>query len=158
MNPPSQPLRDEHLALLPELSSVRDAADVIGTATAGEHTRRALRLLERLLYPHMAAEDEVLYPAIDRIMGCEATATMRRDHDEIRRRTAQLQATVSTEFDQDSELRSAWYGLDAIIHLHMAKEEELYYPILDRHLDGPATAELVAAMHRAARQHYSDER
>ena len=155
LEPLTQPLRDEHLALRPELSALRLAADAVGTEALGEHLDRALRLLVRHMYPHMAAEEEVLYPAIDRIVGSSATATMRHDHDEIRRQSARLEAAAGeADAGQDAELRSTLYGLDAIIRLHLAKEEELYYPLLDQHLAGPEAAEIIAAMHRVERERY----
>ena len=157
MEPRTQPLRDEHRALLPELSALRDAADAVGTPVAGEHLERANRLLRRHLFPHMIAEEEVLYPAIDRVAGSPATATLLRDHAEIRRRTAQLEAaTQEPGTTRDNERRAALYGLDAIVRLHLANEEELHYPLLDEHLDEQAAAELVAAMHEAERAHFAD--
>ena len=155
MDPRTQPLRDEHRALLPELASVRAAADAVGTAAASEQLERAHRLLVRHLIPHMIAEEAVLYPAIDRLAGSSATTTLRRDHDEIRRRIAQLDNKLSgADTDHDSEVRAALYGLDAIVRLHLAKEEELYFPLLDRHLDDQGATEIVAAMHEVERDRY----
>jgi iron-sulfur cluster repair protein YtfE (RIC family) len=159
MHPHTQPLRDEHLALLPELSALRLAAEAVGTPAAGEHLERARRLLVRHLYPHMAAEDEVLYPTIDRLVGADATDTMRLDHEEIRRRTTRLEEALREDTTvQDAALRSELYGLDAIIRLHLMKEEQLYYPILDGALDDPGAAELVANLHEAERTHHREDR
>lgn len=156
----SQPLRDEHRALLPEIRALRVAADAVGTASAGARLESARRLLDRHLVPHMAAEDTALYPRIDELAGTDATVTMRRDHDEIRRRIADLdalQGRSDVDAAVDSELRAALYGLDAIVQLHLAKEEELYYPLLDAHLDGSEAVELVTAVHRVERDLYQQQ-
>jgi iron-sulfur cluster repair protein YtfE (RIC family) len=155
--PATQPLRDEHRALLPELGALRVAADAVGSPVAGEQLDRAWRLLHRHLLPHMAAEEATLYPTIDRLVGNDATATMRRDHDEIRKRIGALDALRSSD-EPDSgaqgELRAVLYGLDAIVRLHLAKEEELYYPLLDTQLSGDEAAELVTAVHEVERDLY----
>ena len=150
MEPRTQPLRDEHRALLPELAMLRVAADAIGTATAAEHVARSDRLLTRHLLPHMTAEEAVLYPAIDRCAEHDATATMRRDHDDIRRHAAHIAAAVrDPAATSDNGLRAALYGLGAIVHLHMATEEELFYPLLDLHLDDAAVFTLITAMQQS---------
>jgi len=149
---PTQPLRDEHCALLPELAALRAAADAVGTAAESQHLQRAHRLVLRHLVPHMDAEEAVLYPAINHVAGADVTASLRRDHDEIRRRAAALEAPAPEPNDRrGNRLRAALYGLDAVIQLHLDKEEELYYPILDRHLDDEAAVKLVVAMHEVER-------
>lgn len=82
---------------------------------------------------------------------------MRADHDEVRRRIAALkdirppsQRDAGIEWD----LRAALYGLDAIIRFHLAKEEELYYPLFDAHLDWDAVVEVTAALHQVEHDLY----
>ena len=152
-DPRTQPLRDEHIALLAELAMLRVAADAVGTPGGTDHVDRAHRLLVRHLLPHMAAEEAVLYPVIDELAGSHATATLRRDHDEIRRLTAQL-PDGRAEPEGDRQLRAALYGLDSIVRLHLAKEEELFYPLLDQRLDGSAALALIAALHEVERDLY----
>lgn len=158
MAPASQPLRDEHRALLPELGAMRAAADAVGTPAGGEELDRALRLLHRHLLPHMRAEEAVLYPTIDRITGHDATATMRHDHDEIRERIDALDSLRADAAPGDAStqraLRAALYGLDAIVRSHLAKEEDLFHPLLDElgaDADGIATS-----IHEFERQLYRD--
>lgn len=149
---PTQPLRDEHRALAPELAAVRDAADAVGSAAGSEYVERARRLLVRHLVPHMDAEEAVLYPAIDRAAGSDVTTSLRRDHDEIRRRLADLAGqSAAPAGSRANDLRAALYGLDAVVQLHVAKEEELYYPILDRQLSDGDVLTVVVAMHEAER-------
>jgi iron-sulfur cluster repair protein YtfE (RIC family) len=155
--PATQPLRDEHRALLPELGALRVAADAVGSPAAAEQLDRARRLLDRHLLPHMAAEEATLYLTINRLAGNDATATMRRDHDEIRKRIGALdplRGSSGPDSGAEGELRAALYGLDAIIRLHLAKEEELYYPLLDTQLSGDEAAQLVAEVHEVERDLY----
>lgn len=153
--PATQPLRDEHRALLPEIGALRAAADTVGTPAGEEAFERACRLLERHLLPHLEAEEGALYPTIDRLSGPHATATMWHDHDEIRRRVAELRdLRRGPEASAKNDLRAALYGLDAIVRLHVAKEEALHYPLLDEHLGRLEAAQLVEAVHRTERQLY----
>lgn len=152
--PCSQPLRDEHRALLPELAAVRAAADAVGRSDGPEHAARARRLLARHLVPHMIAEEMVLYPAIDRLGGCDVTATLRLDHDEIRRLTAMLDQ--HRDSGSGEELRAALYGLDAVVRLHLAAEEAVLYPVLDERLDNEQAAEVISGMHQVERRLYRD--
>ena len=149
MKPRTQPLRDEHRALLPELAMLRVAADAIGTHAAIEHTERAYRLLARHLLPHMDAEETVLYPAMNRVAGHDATATLLRDHDEIRRYAALIEAAIDDpEGHSDNDVRAVLYGLDAIVHLHLTNEESLY-PLLDVGLDDEAALAIITGMRQA---------
>lgn len=154
-SPATQPLRDEHRALLPEIGSLRAAADAVGTPAGDEAFERACRLLERHLLPHLEAEEAALYPTIDRLSGPHATATMWHDHDEIRRRVAELRGLhPAVGISAKNDLRAALYGLDAIVRLHVAKEEALHYPLLDEHLGRIEAAQLIEAVHQTERDLY----
>jgi iron-sulfur cluster repair protein YtfE (RIC family) len=160
MTSPTQPLRDEHRALLPRAERLRTAAEAVTqlpTVGVGAAVDAALAFLKDDLLPHAAAEDRVFYPAVQRAMGAPgATATMRRDHAEVVRLTAELAALRGRIGHRwlapaDAEaLRRVLYGLHALVGLHFAKEEEVYLPLLDARL-GPAEAgALFAAMEAAA--------
>lgn len=154
------PLRDEHRGLLPEIAALRDTADQVGIVPSDVIAARiAARLvfLRDHLRPHAQAEDEVLYPAVARLMGStHATDTMRRDHVEVVALTEQLAAlhervAAGTPLDQTTidELRRVLYGLYAVVSLHFAKEEEVYVPILEAGLSADEAHDLFAAMHEA---------
>jgi len=83
--------------------------------------------------PHEDAEEAILYPALDRLLGGnQATGTMSRAHAEIShqiRRFGQILDDVGSEGPDDediAELRRVLYGLHAILRLHTAQEEESY--------------------------------
>ena len=152
-------VREEHRELVAHLEVVRTVADSIGSA-AIEPLRDAVgqvyRFLIHQLIPHAQAEEQVLYPTVGRVLrAVEATETMSRDHLEVIRLTEELEALrlrlfyepVSTS-DQQA-LRLLLYGLYAIIRLHLAKEEEIYLPMLEARLQPEEVDHLVAAMERS---------
>jgi iron-sulfur cluster repair protein YtfE (RIC family) len=49
-------------------------------------------------------------------------------------------------------LRRVLYGLYALIHVHFAKEEEIYLPLLDDRLSAEDAAKMFEAMDEAGRQ------
>jgi iron-sulfur cluster repair protein YtfE (RIC family) len=156
----TEPLRQEHRALLPHIDQILATADAIGAVPIAR-SRRAVGavhafLVEHLL-PHARAEDAVLYPLVGKLMGApEATATMRRDHvevgrltDELGRLLARLDAGVDSA-EVERNLRRVLYGLHAVVTLHFAKEEEVYLPLLDARLSADEADDLFMAMARAA--------
>jgi hemerythrin-like domain-containing protein len=157
----TQPLRDEHAALVPHIDALASAADAVGLIGIVE--LRALidashAFLSDQLLPHADVEERALYPAVQQVLGApEATATMSRDHGEVQALTEELDglrrriATADSLDDQlASALRRVLYGLHHLIKLHFAKEEEVYLPILDARLTDDDAAALFDAMHHAA--------
>jgi iron-sulfur cluster repair protein YtfE (RIC family) len=140
----TQPLRDEHRELYPQIELLRQSADVVNeslTTQAHDRIEQAHNFLTRQLIAHAHAEEASLYPTVQKIMGTElSTATMIRDHVEIARLTEELdslrvhksQLTITSI--QTAALRRVLYGLYAVLKLHLAKEEEIYLPLLDSKL------------------------
>lgn len=156
----TQPLRDEHKELYPHIVGIRQAAELIGTATVGE-TRQAaeetLVFLTRHLLPHAEAEEAALYPVVQKALGSpDATRTMSRDHVEIGRYTGELASLLNERPvdtltpDQAQSLQRVLYGLHALVSLHFAKEEEVYLPILDQKLSVEDARELFENLEAAA--------
>jgi iron-sulfur cluster repair protein YtfE (RIC family) len=154
------PLRRVHGELLPHIERLRLVANSIGTAPV-DHVRQGVKriheFLEHELIPHAQGEDEVLYPAVGQLLGSPlATATMSRDHvavreltDELGRLRAQMR---SSDLDPTlmNELRRVLYGLYTLIWVHFAKEQEIYFPMLDEALTREAATELFERMHEKA--------
>jgi heavy metal translocating P-type ATPase len=138
----------EHLAVWTGIEQLRRVADALGVIPAGEAmnlARQALRLLAEEIGPHEKAEQEELYPAMDRLLGShEATATMSRAHAEIAhqtRRLGQLLDDIGTgqpDAADIADLRALLYGLHAILRLHTAQEDESYLSL------GDTTGEVLA--------------
>lgn len=160
MSAVTQPLRDEHRELIPHIEALLAAADAVGEAPPGA-VRAAVDaahdFLVHHLVPHAEAEERALYPVVAKLLGApEATHTMARDHVELRELTARLGAlrqqlgTGSLPAEQARALRRVLYGLYALVHVHFAKEEEVYLPILDARLAPDDAARMFAAMGHAA--------
>jgi iron-sulfur cluster repair protein YtfE (RIC family) len=139
-----QRVRDEHGELRARIEVLRTVADAIGSATTEsirEGVGQAYTFLIHQLIPHAQAEEQVLYPTVGRLLRVvESTETMTRDHLEVVRLTEELEAlrlqlfyTPVSEADEQA-LRRVLYGLYAIIKLHLAKEEEIYLPIVEARL------------------------
>ncbi|MGW4488994.1 heavy metal translocating P-type ATPase [Amycolatopsis sp. NPDC004368] len=128
----------EHERLLPARTAVRQAADSLagGATTAADRAvRTAARLVTEQLLPHEYAEESELYPALaDALGGPEGTFPMSREHAEIARLARRLnrhlgEAPDGIQPDQVDDLRATLYGLDAVLTLHFAQEEEAYFTL-----------------------------
>ena len=162
MKPLTQPLRDEHSELLPHIERLRTVADAIGTEP-DESVRRgvdeAYTFLTEQLTPHAQAEERVLYPTVARLMGAaEATATMGQEHTDIHHYTQELGtlrlhlSEASLSEPDERALRRVLYGLYALVKGHFAREEEIYLPLLDTHLNPQETLQMFEALEMAAQE------
>lgn len=163
----TQPLRDEHKELWPNIEVLRTTADTVGEAPLEALQRgvdEAYNFLARHLIPHAQAEDRALYPVVQKVMGApEATATMSRDHVEVGRLTeelgalrAQLVGAGSISATQTKALRRMLYGLYALVKVHFAKEEEVYLPLLDARLTAGEAQRMFEAMESVAHEAKAD--
>ena len=141
-------LRKEHRELAPSMARIRPLADRLGTmppAEAHVELGRMRTFLVETLIPHEEAEDRDVFPMLALAVGNDdVTAALHRTHTEIFhliRFTDRLVAEVPPEGpgpEELTDLRRVLYGLDAILRLHMAQEEELYLALGDEH---PETSE-----------------
>jgi iron-sulfur cluster repair protein YtfE (RIC family) len=78
---------------------------------------------------HMRLDEQVMYPAVaERLRDRLATASMRYDHLAIRDWLRRLRAA---DPNQPELLQELLYGLDALIRVHLWKEEALYLRMLE---------------------------
>jgi len=144
----TEPIREEHRQLLPRLESLREAADVVGTAPpAASETkvREAVGFLQRDLIPYARVEGSVLVPVMGRLLGSiESTRTLTLDRMEVGRMTKQLEQAAGRK--DAPMIRRLLYGLYHVIRLHLAKQEQVYLPILDDRLTSAEADELMDRM------------
>lgn len=149
-------VRVEHHALQSHLEAIGKVADTVGELSV-EETRAGVEnvyeFLNHHLRPHMRAEDQVLYPLLDQLLGTRsATAALRRDHRSVMALIDQLgglrRAVQDGALDQAlvHQLRRTLYGLYLLLTSHFAKEDELYFPFLDERLDAAAAEDLARRM------------
>ena len=137
----------EHEEVRPTLSQVRATADLIATDPASPQCVPALRnthtqLVERLL-PHEDAEEHRLLPALAGPLGSDAaTAPASRSHAEIHRLVDRIDGHLRRVSDSRlpadlvPDLLATLYGLDAVLRLHFAQEEEVMFSLAS---EPPAT-------------------
>ncbi|AOJ90875.1 cation transporter [Burkholderia sp. MSMB0856] len=132
-------LRREHTALSPLLDQIRDLADrmpqLSGAAIAGELDHMIDSLDERLL-PHERADDRDVYARLAPLLGGEdPLAAMSGAHREIFKMVRSLRQMVAdlprdgTNAMQVQAIQRLLYGLEAIVRLHCAQEEELFHAV-----------------------------
>jgi soluble P-type ATPase len=130
----------EHEDLRPTLTQLRATADLIATDPTSPECVAALRdvhrqLVERLL-PHEDEEEHRLLPALVRPLGSAAAVLpVSRSHVEIHRLVDRIGGHLDRVTDSRlpgdlvTDLLATLYGLDAVLRLHFAQEEENYFAL-----------------------------
>ena len=146
-------LRVEHRELSPSLARLRWLADSLGTLPpleAQAKLEEARLFLVGTLMPHEEQEDREVFPRLAREVGSDdLTAALHRTHVEIFHLVRLLDRLITEtsesgpEAEDLTDLRRVLYGLDAILQLHMAQEEELYLTLSD---ESPETPEAVQVL------------
>ena len=133
--------QEEHQRLLPGVKRIRHIADRLDQLPP-QDVRVELAKLQRFLMteviPHEQAEEATVYPAVAKLIGGDdPTAPMNRAHLEIAhmvdvlgRHLNELRAQEPV-IDDIRDLRRILYGLDAILRLHFAQEDEAYLALMD---------------------------
>ena len=130
--------RAEHRAIRADIERLRTVAQALGESGAMDRVRSVHELLIREVWPHENAEESVLYPALNRVLGgTDPTAPMSRAHAEIAVQIARLGRLIDDIGDQApdesdiADLRDVLYGLYAILRLHTVQEDETYLSLGD---------------------------
>ena len=85
--------------------------------------------LQERVAPHTRLDEQLLYPEVNIRFGSPlATAAMAYDHLAIRSWIAKL---AEADGEDVETLQELLYGLDALIRVHLWKEDELYVKPLD---------------------------
>ena len=128
--------RDEHVTIRAVIDQLREVADQLSPLEA-ERSLAQVRDIHRVLAlevaPHELAEQQELYPLLDRVLGGhDATGTMARAHAEIAhqiRLLGQLLDDIGAgppDGEDIVDLRRLLYGLHAVLRLHTQQEDESY--------------------------------
>ncbi len=129
-------LHAEHEQLAPLLDHLAAVAARLPSLSGPEASRLLDELEHRLrteLLVHEEADDRELYPAVAALLGGDdPLAAMSRSHREIFRLHHRLAALIDGLDPQApdpqalQDVQRLLYGLDAILRLHFAQEEEIY--------------------------------
>lgn len=115
--------------------------------------------LKNDLLPHASGEEEYLYSAVEALLTAhgQATATMRVDHryieDYVRRIEAAGDALTRAAADEreakQEQLERLIAQLEAVLEVHLAKEEQVYLPLLEQYLPVEEQQRILDGMHEA---------
>ncbi|MEN8512416.1 heavy metal translocating P-type ATPase [Burkholderia sp. RS02] len=132
-------LKREHAELSPLLGQIRDLADRIPKLPGEIMTREladVIDALEKRLLPHERSDEINVYPRLASLLGGEdPLAAMSSAHREIFKIVRSLRQAVTDiphdgpEVMQMQAIQRLLYGLDAIVRLHCAQEEELFHAV-----------------------------
>jgi heavy metal translocating P-type ATPase len=134
-------LKKEHDELSPLLEQVRSTADRLAIVPGSEVAAQLSDLNELLgtqLLPHERQDDAEIYPAMARLIGGDdPLAAMSRMHREIHqlvRRLSRMAKDLPPAGPDPrtlAEIQRVLHGLDAILRLHFAQEDEIYHNLAE---------------------------
>ncbi|KWF80874.1 cation transporter [Burkholderia diffusa] len=132
-------LKREHAALSPLLDQIRDLADrmpQLSRAAIATELAHMIGALDERLLPHERADDRDVYARLAPLLGGEdPLAAMSGAHREIFRMVRSLRQMVAdlprdgANAVQVQAIQRLLYGLEAIVRLHCAQEEELFHAV-----------------------------
>lgn len=148
-------VHEHHAHLLTHIDRMPSIGDAIGVASGtglAASIDALTGFLEGTLVPHFDAAERAIYPELERLLQNQHSMTpMRREHEEVRRRIAEL-ATLRDQLDParpstrtQIALRRSIFGLYALLKVHLA-EEELYVSLVGHGVAEDAVAALSAAL------------
>jgi hypothetical protein len=134
-------LKNEHDELTPILEQVRSTADRLEVLPPDKVQAELAGLndvLQKRLIPHEERDDTRIYPRMARLIGGDdPMAAMSRSHREIRHLSRLLQR-ISSDLGPEgpdpktlAEILRLLHGLDAILRLHFAQEDEIYHSVAE---------------------------
>jgi heavy metal translocating P-type ATPase len=134
-------LKADHTELSPVLNRISALADGLaylpGVIVAEELNDLNTLLRERLL-PHERHDDVEVYPNIARLLGGDdpmsALSGMHREIFRLSRALSKITMGLPAEGPDEAtlkELQRILYSLNAIVKLHFAQEEEIYFALLE---------------------------
>ena len=124
--------RETHDSLSKRTALLRRVARDLPALSPSERADMRAQVLDYLrtvVEPHTKIDERVLYPEVVARLGDPlATAPMASDHLAIR---WWIDRIADASLDQPERLQELLYGLDALIRVHLWKENELYLSMLD---------------------------
>jgi len=153
----TEAIRKHHLSLAKTLEA---HARGIGGGESQAERDAFVAFLKGELLPHASGEERHLYALVDTVVRKHGrpTATMIVDHEFITDYVAQIEETsrqlASPTYSHRREqllrrLRDLALRLDAIVELHLAKEERIYLPLIEEHVDQGRQGNVLRAIHNS---------
>ncbi|MGA0152587.1 MAG: hemerythrin domain-containing protein [Ilumatobacteraceae bacterium] len=138
-------IHEEHCEMLPHVKAMRTTAELVGHtphSVVVSRCEEALQFIQHHLLPHARAEEQFLYPVLDRLERARlGSALLRWDHGEMERHAGDLRGhwekLVSNRLmtdDVERRVRETLLGLHDLIIQHFTKEDDLVVPLLEANL------------------------
>ena len=157
-------LRDDHVRALAVLERLAQAvAALVSGESVGQHRNaleEAARFFAHNLTLHLRQEEEVLFPALEEVMGPGAgpPTVMRWEHQELNEKLADFSDWLEQWADSDapwpsqatSTLQEIAYNIIGILRPHIAKEDEILFPMAERLLSQERLRDVGEEMRRLA--------
>ena len=131
MNVDTKQFRSAHAELERQavLSAAAEAFPALTTEARERIRRRIVAYLRGQVVPHTKLDEVVLYPAVAERLGDPlVAAAMNYDHLAIRDWITQIE---TADVADTARCQQLLYGLDALIRVHMWKENELFLASLE---------------------------
>jgi quercetin dioxygenase-like cupin family protein/iron-sulfur cluster repair protein YtfE (RIC family) len=147
---PAEVIRAEHRGLMAGIADLGRLAGAAGTLDPDRlslELEATVRFLREGLLPHAAAEERLVYPAVESVLRARggATNSMALDHRRIEVLATELAHAAAAPNAGRTDAVHLLQALAAVVSLHFDKEEEDYLPQLSR-LGAAERTALVAAL------------
>lgn len=147
---PADVIRAEHRGLMAGVADLGRLAGVAGTldlARLNLELQATVSFLQDELLPHAAAEERLVYPAVEGVLRARGgtTNSMALDHRRIEALATDLAQAAAARNADRMDVARLLQALSAVVSLHFDKEEEDYLPQLGR-LGAAERKALVAAL------------
>lgn len=149
-------IRAHHRALLGALT---EKASALEGGVESSQAEELVAFLKGDLLPHALGEERSLYPAVEPLIKSHgrATATMSVDHEFIAGYIHGIEETVGAlqKAGKDARpvlerrLRDQVLQLEALLKVHLEKEERVYLPLMEQHLPEADQERVLEEMHSA---------
>lgn len=152
-------MRTDHVRVLRELATLEGT--LAGLETIGKISREveatmrvAVELLERQFGTHMAAEDELMFPALERTLPHAAgqIEQLRAEHQELRSMLGSLGRLLgrSGDRERDEQVVVQFHDLLDLLRIHIRKEESAVFRVAERVFEPPMLQALAERMNSGA--------
>jgi hemerythrin-like domain-containing protein len=134
----TEPIRQDLTQLRKILRSLERNYDLLHEVNESEQVvlmQSTLALLKDYLLPHLAAEEAVLYPAIEKQMQASRllpTQAMREEHDIMRRWIKEMEALANAPLPDHNAFARRGERLLGLIEAHLDVVEAVLFPVLDQ--------------------------
>lgn len=153
-----QGMRNDHGRVLVRLaileSAVKDLTRGVGPEWPGSEVHEVLAMLARQFQTHMAAEDEVLYPALAEALpqARPSLEPLRADHRTLRMMLSDLEESLRAPAHEarNEQIGVQLRDLVDLLRIHIRKEEAIVFALAERALTQKEVQSLAALMDRGA--------